>query len=78
MFDNCAHSFNADMEGQKQIVGAGVIALLGALYMLEMAPRYEDGIVELGKTQVVMVTKCSIVFSYVSNLSNYAMVNILL
>ena len=53
---------------------SSLVVLLAALYMLEKTPRYEDGLVDVSTTQVVMITKCPPVFSYVADLTNYPQV----
>lgn len=61
-----------------QIIGAAIIALLAALYMIELTPNPEDGTIELGNTQVIMITNCSTVFAFVGDLSKYSGVSLII
>ncbi|KAF6022497.1 hypothetical protein EB796_019191 [Bugula neritina] len=55
-----------------QMAAAGLIALLAALYMMEVAVNDDEAVI-IGSTQVIMITECSRVFQFVGDLSNYAM-----
>ncbi|XP_067952204.1 uncharacterized protein [Watersipora subatra] len=54
------------------VIGGLLVAVGGILYTLELPTRVDDGIVDLSSTEVIMITKCSHVFYYISDLSNYA------
>jgi len=56
------------------MAAAGLIALLAALYMMEVAVNDDEAVI-IGSTQVIMITECSRVFQFVGDLSNYAMVS---
>ena len=61
--------------GIPQILAGAVIVVFASLYMLELTPRAEDGVVELGHTEVLLISKCERVFSHISDISNYPTVS---
>lgn len=63
--------------GAPEITAAVIFAVLAALFMLELSPRQEDGVVELGQTQVVLISKCGRVFSHISDVSTYPTVSVI-
>lgn len=58
------------------IIVAVILVALSALYMLELSPHTDDGIVELRQTQVLLISQCDRVFSHIGDVSKYPTVSI--
>lgn len=54
-----------------QFALSAAVAVLAFLYVGQMTPRESDEMVELGRTEVVLIAQCPPVFDYISDLSKY-------